>query len=88
MLAEIAELSRQNDLIKSQLSQAQGLGSVPDRMPNSGNGQRRLSSSDTGRVTPQSVGARKASVSNSTGSQRVQAAEGELLTNQVRFYLF
>lgn len=88
MLAEIAQLSRQNDLIKSQLSQAQGLGSVLDRLPNSSNGQRRLSSSDTGRVTPQSVGARKASVSNSTGSQRVQAAEGELLTNQVRFYLF
>lgn len=88
MLAEIAQLSRQNDLIKAQLSQAQGLRSVLGRMPNNSNGQRRLSSSDTGRVTPQPAGARKVSVSNSTGSQRVQAAEGEQLTNQVRFCLF
>ncbi|XP_070784482.1 spindle and centriole-associated protein 1 [Enoplosus armatus] len=84
MLAEIAQLSRQNELIKAQLDQAKGLGSGAGGSPNSGNGQRRLSSSSTGRVTPQSVGERRASVSSSSGrrSRQVQAAEGEQLTNQ------
>lgn len=87
MLAEIAQLTRQNDLIKAQLSQAKSLGSVFEGLPNSSNGQRRLSSSDTGRVTPQSVGERRASVTTgSTGrkTQHVQAAKGDQLTNQVR----
>ncbi len=89
MLAEIAQLSRQNELIKVQLSQAKGLGSGVGGSPNSSNGQRRWSSGSTGRVTPQSVGERRASVSSSTGrrSQHVQAAEGEQPTNQVRLSL-
>ncbi|XP_042366474.1 spindle and centriole-associated protein 1 isoform X2 [Plectropomus leopardus] len=84
MLAEIAELSRQNELIKAQLSQAKGLGSKVSGSPNSGNVQTRSSSSSTGRVTPNSVGERRTSVSSSTGrrSQPVQAAEGEQLTHQ------
>lgn len=89
MLAEIAQLSRQNNLIKAQLSQAKGLRSGVEGSPNSSNGQRRWSSGSTGRVTPQSVGERRASVSSSTGrrSQHVQAAEGEQPTNQVRLSL-
>ncbi|KAF1373025.1 hypothetical protein PFLUV_G00256060 [Perca fluviatilis] len=85
MLAEIAQLNRQNDLIRAQLSQAKGLGSGVGQSPNSSNEQRRLSSSSSGRVTPQSAGERRTSVSSSTGrrSRHVQAAEGEQLTHQV-----
>ncbi|TDG97309.1 hypothetical protein EPR50_G00224560 [Perca flavescens] len=85
MLAEIAELNRQNNLIRAQLSQAKGLGSGVGQSPNSSNEQRRLSSSSSGRVTPQSAGERRTSVSSSTRrrSRHVQAAEGEQLTHQV-----
>lgn len=85
MLAEIAQLSRQNELIKAQLSQAKGRGSGVGGSPNSSNGQKRLSSSSAGRVTPENVGERRPSVSSSTGrkSQHVPSAEGEQLTNQV-----
>lgn len=90
ILAEIAQLSRQNDLIKAQLSQARCMGSGVEGLPNSSTGQRRSSSGSTGRVTPQSVGERRSSVSSSTGkrsdhnlSEQVQAAEMEP-TNQVR----
>lgn len=84
MLAEIAQLSRQNELIKAQLSQAKGRGSGVGGSPNSSNGQKRLSSSSAGRVTPENVGERRPSVSSSTGrkSQHVPSAE-EQLTNQV-----
>ncbi|KAK5849676.1 hypothetical protein PBY51_013990 [Eleginops maclovinus] len=84
MLAEIAQLSRQNDLIKAQLSQAKGPRSGSGGSPNSSIEQRRLSSSSTGRVTPQSVGERGTSGSGSKGrrSQTVQAADREQLTNQ------
>ncbi|KAM9337452.1 spindle and centriole-associated protein 1 [Symphorus nematophorus] len=86
MLAEISQLSRQNELIKAQLSQARALRSGVGGSPNSSTAQRRLSSSSssTGRVTPQSVVERRTSVSSSTGrrSRHVQAAEGEQLTNQ------
>ncbi|KAM8731483.1 spindle and centriole-associated protein 1 [Acanthopagrus schlegelii] len=89
ILAEIAQLSRQNDLIKAQLSQARCMGSGIGGLPNSSTGQRRSSSGSTGRVTPQSVGERRSSVSSSTGkrsdhnlSEQVQAAEMEP-TNQV-----
>ncbi|KAE8279870.1 Spindle and centriole-associated protein 1 Coiled-coil domain-containing protein 52 [Larimichthys crocea] len=83
MLAEIAQLSRQNELIKAQLSQAKGRGSGVGGSPNSSNGQKRLSSSSAGRVTPENVGERRPSVSSSTGrkSQHVPSAE-EQLTNQ------
>ncbi|XP_070709139.1 spindle and centriole-associated protein 1 isoform X2 [Pempheris klunzingeri] len=84
MLAEIAQLSRQNDLIKARLSQAKGLGSGVGGSPNSSTGQRRLSPSSTGRVTPQSIGERRTSASSSTGrrSRQIQAAEVELSANQ------
>ncbi|KAI3355268.1 hypothetical protein L3Q82_018122 [Scortum barcoo] len=84
MLAEIAQLSRQNDLIRARLNQAKGLGSGAGESPNSCNGQRRWSSGSTGRVTPQSGGERRASASSSTGrrSHHVQAAEGEQLITQ------
>ncbi|KAJ4925730.1 hypothetical protein JOQ06_018450 [Pogonophryne albipinna] len=82
MLAEITQLSRQNDRIKAQLSQAKGSGSRDS--PNGSIEPKRRSSSSTGRVTPQSVGERRTSGSSSTGrrSQSVQAADGEQLTNQ------
>ncbi|KAK9527743.1 hypothetical protein VZT92_014277 [Zoarces viviparus] len=78
MLAEIAQLNRQNELIRAQFSQARRLGSG---VGESSNEQRR---SSTGRVAPQSVGERRMSASSSTGrrSRHVQAAEGEQLTNQ------
>ncbi|TKS87733.1 Spindle and centriole-associated protein 1 [Collichthys lucidus] len=84
MLAEIAQLSRQNELIKAQLSQAKRRGSGVGGSPNSSNGQKRLSSSSAGRVTPENIGERRPSVSSSTGrkSQHVPSAEGEQLTNQ------
>ncbi|XP_034416507.1 spindle and centriole-associated protein 1 isoform X2 [Cyclopterus lumpus] len=67
MLAEIAQLSRQNDLIRAQLSQAKRLGSEVGESSDSSNKQRRLSSSSTGRVTPQIVVERRMSASSSTG---------------------
>ncbi|XP_049420954.1 spindle and centriole-associated protein 1 isoform X1 [Epinephelus fuscoguttatus] len=84
MLAEIAQLSRQNDMIKAQLSQARGLGSGVTGSPDSSSEQRRSSSSNTGRVTPQSVVERRKSASSGTGrrSRHLQAAEREQLTNQ------
>ncbi|KAA8580759.1 spindle and centriole-associated protein 1 isoform X1 [Etheostoma spectabile] len=86
MLAEIAQLNRQNDLIRAQLSQAKGLGSGVEQSPNSSKEQRRLSSSSSGRVTPQSAEERRKSVSSSTGrrSRHVQSVEGEQLTHQVK----
>lgn len=85
LLAEIAQLSRQNDLIKAHLSQAKGFETGVRGSPTSNNGQRRWSSGNTGRVTAQSVGARRTSVCSSTGrrSRHGQAAEGEQTTNQV-----
>lgn len=87
MLAEIAQLSRENEMIKAQLRQAREHGSRLGGLPS--NGQRRLSSSSTGRVVPQSVGEKSTSLSNCTvtKSQQVQAAEGHKLTHQVRLSL-
>ncbi|XP_041817540.1 spindle and centriole-associated protein 1 [Chelmon rostratus] len=84
MLAEIAQLSRQNDLIKAQLSQAKGFETGVRGSSTSSNGQRRWSSGSTGSVTPQSAGERTTSVCSSTGrrSRHVQAAEGEQTTDQ------
>ncbi|XP_070842605.1 spindle and centriole-associated protein 1 isoform X1 [Chaetodon trifascialis] len=84
MLAEIAQLSRQNDLIKARLSQAKGFESGVRGSPTSSNGQRRWSSGSTGRVTPQSAGEGRTSVCSSTGrsSRHVKAAEGEPTTDQ------
>ncbi|XP_022599930.1 spindle and centriole-associated protein 1 isoform X5 [Seriola dumerili] len=60
MLAEISQLSRQNDLIRAQLSQAKSPGSGVGGSPNS---------SSTGRITPRSIGERRTSGSSSTGRQ-------------------
>ncbi|KAG7225027.1 hypothetical protein INR49_014482 [Caranx melampygus] len=77
MLAEIAQLSRQNDLIRAQLSQAKRLGSGVRGSPNSSSEQRRLSSCSSERISPQSIGERRTSGSSSTGrrSQNIQVAE-------------
>ncbi|CAK6972863.1 spindle and centriole-associated protein 1 [Scomber scombrus] len=89
MLAEIAQLSRQNELIKAQLSQAKSLGSGTGVSPH-GSGERCRSSScsSTGKVTPQSVSERRMSGSRCAERQspHTQAAKGEQLTNQVAAY--
>uniref|UniRef100_UPI0037E70CC0 spindle and centriole-associated protein 1 n=1 Tax=Semicossyphus pulcher TaxID=241346 RepID=UPI0037E70CC0 len=83
MPAEIALLSKQNDLIKAQLSQVKSLGSGVGGSPDSSNGQRSLSSGSSGKVTPTGVGQRRMSLSSCTRrrSQHVQA-EGEQLITQ------
>lgn len=85
MLAEIALLSRQNELIKAQLSRAKELRSACEGSPEGVGGQRRSCSSDTGRVTPQSIEERKLSDAESlkSNSQHVQAAEGDQRARQV-----
>lgn len=90
VLAEIAQLSRQNELIRAQLSQVKSLRSgVGGSLDSSSNERRRSSSSSTGRVTPQSAGERQMSVSSSTGrrSQQIQPPEKEQPTQQVRYNL-
>ncbi|XP_040023322.2 spindle and centriole-associated protein 1 isoform X2 [Gasterosteus aculeatus] len=74
MRAEIAQLTRQNNLIRAQFSRAESRRSEAAE-------QRR---SSAGRVTPQSVGEGRMSASSSTGrrSRHVQAAEGEPVTDQ------
>uniref|UniRef100_A0A3Q0T1X2 Spindle and centriole-associated protein 1 n=1 Tax=Amphilophus citrinellus TaxID=61819 RepID=A0A3Q0T1X2_AMPCI len=59
LLAEIAQLSRETDLIRAQLSQPKGLGSGVREPLDSGNERRRSSCSSAGKVTPQSVGERR-----------------------------
>ncbi|KAF7669294.1 hypothetical protein LDENG_00203090 [Lucifuga dentata] len=80
MLAEIAQLSRQNDLMRAQLSQPKGLGSEVGGSPSSSREQRGSSSSSTGRATPQSAGERR--TSGSMNTQHVPDAEGGQLTPQ------
>ncbi|XP_062415301.1 spindle and centriole-associated protein 1 isoform X4 [Pungitius pungitius] len=81
MLAEIAQLTRQNNLIRAQFSRAKSRGSEVAEPSRGSNEQRRNSA---GRVTPQNVGEGRMSASSSTGrrSRSVQAAEGEQVTNQ------
>ncbi|XP_034428020.1 spindle and centriole-associated protein 1 [Hippoglossus hippoglossus] len=81
LLAEIAQLSRQNELIWAQLSQAKSLSSGGGGSPNSSIEQRRPSS---GRITPQSVGERRTSGSSSSRrrSQNIQVADGHKATRQ------
>ncbi|XP_047424758.1 spindle and centriole-associated protein 1 [Mugil cephalus] len=86
MLAEIAQLSRQNELIKAQLSQVRGLGSgVGGSLDSIGVERRRSGSSGAGRVTPQGPGERQMTVSGSAGrrSQQTQPPEKEQPTQQV-----
>ncbi|XP_062235050.1 spindle and centriole-associated protein 1 [Platichthys flesus] len=77
LLAEIAQLSRQNELIWAQLSQAKSLSPGGGGSPNSSIEQRRPSSGSSGRITPQSVGERRTSGSSSSRrrSQNIQVAE-------------
>ncbi|XP_029979106.1 spindle and centriole-associated protein 1 isoform X2 [Sphaeramia orbicularis] len=80
MLAEIAQLSRQNELMKAQLSQAKSLGSGEGGSPSSWREDRRLSSDS--RSIRQNVGEKRMSGSSSTGRhsrqrQHVHAAESE-----------
>lgn len=77
VLAEIAKISRENELIKAQLSRARDLSSAFGGAPDSEQRQQRASS--TGRVTPQSVGERSAAL---------KAAEGQLLLPQVNTHIF
>ncbi|XP_069559702.1 spindle and centriole-associated protein 1 isoform X2 [Brachyistius frenatus] len=67
MLADIAQLSRENELIRAQLSQAQGLRSGDGGALNSSSERRWSSPSSTGRVTPESTGERRMCGSSSTG---------------------
>ncbi|XP_041824997.1 spindle and centriole-associated protein 1 [Melanotaenia boesemani] len=77
MLAEIAELSRQNELIKAQLHQARCHGSGVGTLPSSNNERRRSSPISTGRLTPQSVEERRMCGSSGTdrASQHIQAPD-------------
>ncbi|XP_071400370.1 spindle and centriole-associated protein 1 isoform X1 [Centroberyx affinis] len=84
ILSEITQFTRQNDLIRAQLSQAKGVGSGARGSSNSSSERRGSCSSSTGRATPQSAGERRMSGSSSTGrgTQHAQAAEREHLTQQ------
>ncbi|XP_060950125.1 spindle and centriole-associated protein 1 [Limanda limanda] len=84
LLAEIAQLSRQNELIWAQLSQAKSLSSGGGVSPNSSIEQRRPSSGSSGRNPPQSVGERRTSGSSSSRrrSQNIQVADGHKATRQ------
>lgn len=85
MLAEIAQLSRENELIKAQLSQTKDLRSGATGLPNGISEQREASPVSTGRITPQSVGDRRTSGSSSTSrSQKIQSPEEKTLSQQVR----
>ncbi|XP_026216961.1 spindle and centriole-associated protein 1 isoform X2 [Anabas testudineus] len=83
MLAEIAQLSRQNELIKAQLSQFKGLGSGVGGSPNGSTEQTRLSPCSTGRITPHDA-ERRTLGSFSTGrqSQNIQTADRDGLAHQ------
>lgn len=86
LLSEIAQLSRETDLIRAQLSQPKGLGSGVREPLDSGNERRSLSCSSAGRVTPQNFGERTSESScKERRSQDVQTPEAEQVTQQVRF---
>ncbi|XP_005471934.1 spindle and centriole-associated protein 1 [Oreochromis niloticus] len=84
VLAEIAQLSRETDLIRAQLSQAKGLGSGVRESLDSGNERRGSSCSSTGRVTPQSAAESRMSGSSckERRSQHVWTPEEKQLTQQ------
>ncbi|KAL3972857.1 nuclear respiratory factor 1 [Sarotherodon galilaeus] len=84
VLAEIAQLSRETDLIRAQLSQAKGLGSGVRESLDSGNERRGLSCNSTGRVTPQSAAESRMSGSSckERRSQHVWTPEEQQLTQQ------
>lgn len=83
-MAEIAKISRENELIKAQLSRARDLGLAFGGAPDGEQRQQSISTG-TGRLTPQSVGERSTSVTCSTGRKNHQGQiAGELLITQVR----
>ncbi|XP_029935472.1 spindle and centriole-associated protein 1 isoform X2 [Myripristis murdjan] len=82
MLAEITQLTRQNELIRTQLNQAKTLGSEVRRSPNDSSEQRASCSSSAGRATPPSAGERRLSNSTGRANQNSQAVTGERLTQQ------
>lgn len=84
-MAEIAKISRDNELIKAQLSRARDLGSAFGGAPDSEQ-RRQSTSTGTGRVMPQSVGERSTAVTGSAGrkNHQGQISKGELLLTQVR----
>ncbi|XP_037549821.1 spindle and centriole-associated protein 1 [Nematolebias whitei] len=83
MLAEIAQLSRENELIRSQLSQTKDRRSEVAGLPNSVSEQKKESPVSTGRITPQSVGERRTSGSSSTSrSQNIQSPDEKTLSQQ------
>ncbi|XP_028288909.1 spindle and centriole-associated protein 1 isoform X2 [Parambassis ranga] len=73
MLAEIAQLSRQNELIRAQLNQAKVQAGSSIGASLSSGSERRSSSGSTQRRTPQNIEARTTSGSNSTGSVTPQS---------------
>uniref|UniRef100_A0A3B4F6Y8 Spindle and centriole-associated protein 1 n=1 Tax=Pundamilia nyererei TaxID=303518 RepID=A0A3B4F6Y8_9CICH len=85
VLAEIAQLSKETDLMRAQLSQAKGLGSGVRESLDSGNERRGSSCSSTGRVTPQSAAESRMSGANSVEQRLLElnrqsaAARGRLL---------
>ena len=85
MLTEIAQLSRQNDLIKAQLYQSKYLESGVGETSNDNDTRRRSSPISTGRITPQSVGERRTSGSRSSSrvTQHIRISEDEPLPQQV-----
>ncbi|XP_038149551.1 spindle and centriole-associated protein 1 isoform X3 [Cyprinodon tularosa] len=83
MLAEIAELKRQNDLIKAQLSQAKILGSGVTGLPSSSSEQSKSSPVSIGRVTPQSAAeSRRPRSGSSSRGQHPPSPEERSSTSQ------
>lgn len=88
MLAEIEQLSRENELIRAQLSQTRDLRSGIAGSPNGVSEQKEASPVSTGRITPQSVGERRTSGSSSTSRrQNIQSPDEKTLSQQVRSML-
>lgn len=77
-MAEIAKISRENELIKAQLIRARDLGSAFGGAPDS---EQRQQGTGTGRVTPQSIRERS---SARRKNPQGQISGGELLPTQVR----
>lgn len=87
MLAEIAKISRENELIKAQLSRAGDLGSAVGGGPDSEQKQQGSTSTSIGRLMLlQGVVERSPSATSSAGrsNHQGQIPEGELLLTQVR----
>lgn len=84
-MAEIAKISRENELIKAQLSRARDLGSAVGGAPDSEQ-RRQSTSTGAGRVLLQGVVERSTSGTSSSGrsNHQAQIADGELLLTQVR----